>query len=82
MEVEIDHGRVIPREEDTLPEHGRALLTILDTPTPEIEPAKSCDELADRWPNLSRLSPEEGSAFADDIEAARRNLPPLESKWD
>ena len=31
LEVEIDHGRVIPIEEDTLPEHGRALLTILSS---------------------------------------------------
>lgn len=31
MEVEIDHGRVIPIEEETLPEHGRALLTILSS---------------------------------------------------
>lgn len=30
LEVEIDHGRVIPRKEDMLPAYGRALLTLLD----------------------------------------------------
>lgn len=34
MEVEIDHGRVIPLEEESLPEHGRALLTILNSSEP------------------------------------------------
>jgi len=32
VEVEINHGRVIPLEKETLPEHGRALLTILNSP--------------------------------------------------
>lgn len=31
VEVEIDHGRVIPLEGETLPAHGRALLTILSS---------------------------------------------------
>ena len=39
VEVEIDHGRVIPRAEDTLPEHGRALLTILDSGSSQGLPA-------------------------------------------
>jgi hypothetical protein len=29
IEVAIDHGKIVPREPVTLPEHGRGLLTIL-----------------------------------------------------
>jgi hypothetical protein len=29
VEVDIEHGRVVPREPDKLPEHGNGLLTIL-----------------------------------------------------
>jgi hypothetical protein len=29
IEVAIDHGRIVPREPVTLPEHGSGLLTIL-----------------------------------------------------
>ena len=29
VEVEIDHGRIVPREPEKLPEKGRGLLTVL-----------------------------------------------------
>jgi hypothetical protein len=29
MEAEIDHGRIIPKEPEKLPETGRALITVL-----------------------------------------------------
>ncbi|MEK7675050.1 MAG: hypothetical protein AAB676_04330 [Verrucomicrobiota bacterium] len=29
LEVEIDHGKVVPKEPDKMPESGRGLLTIL-----------------------------------------------------
>ena len=32
MEADIDHGRVIPKEPEKLPETGKALLTVLDSP--------------------------------------------------
>lgn len=36
MEVEIEHGKVVPKEPDKLPESGRGLLTILQpVPSPE-----------------------------------------------
>lgn len=31
VEVDIERGRVVPREPDKLPEHGNGLLTILPT---------------------------------------------------
>ena len=30
VEVEIDHGRIVPREPEKLPEKGNGLLTILE----------------------------------------------------
>ena len=82
LEVEIDHGRVIPRDEDTLPEHGRALLNLLDKAAEDVTPVRTSAELLDRWDSLAWLPEEEGNAFADDIESARSNLPPVNSKWD
>ena len=66
------------REPAVLMREGRAVATLNPVPGP----ALTCAELADRWASLDRLPPEEAAAFADDIEAARRNLPPLKSAWD
>ncbi len=44
-------------------------------PVPSV--ARSCAELADRLDGLPKLPPEEASAFADDLEKARLDLPPL-----
>ena len=30
MEAEIDHGRIIPKEPEKLPQTGRALITVLE----------------------------------------------------
>ena len=79
FEVELDHGRITSVGGEVLPEKARALLTILATPG---SPALTSAELAERWGSLDRLPPEEAAAFADDIEHARRNLPPLKSAWD
>ena len=52
------------------------------TLSPLASPALTCAELADRWPQLERLAPDEASAFADDIEQARASLPPIRPAWD
>ncbi len=31
VEVEIDHGRIVPREPAKLPENGKGLLTVLES---------------------------------------------------
>jgi len=41
------------------------------TLNPIQEPAQTCRELAERWAKLQKLSPEEGQAFADDLEIGR-----------
>ena len=39
VEVEIDHGRIVPREPEKLPEKGSGLLTILPTANGPASPA-------------------------------------------
>lgn len=47
LEVEIDHGRIVPREPEKLPEKGSGLLTILppSTPPSAARPARQRVEL-------------------------------------
>jgi antitoxin (DNA-binding transcriptional repressor) of toxin-antitoxin stability system len=57
---------------------GKRVATL--SPVPAV--ALTCAELADRWPNLERLAPDEANAFADDIEQACASLPPVRPAWD
>ena len=66
------------RESAILVREGKPVATLCPLPSPALTSA----ELAERWSKLDKLPPDEASAFADDIEAARRNLPPLKSAWD
>ena len=66
------------RESAVLMREGKAVATLNPVPGPALTSA----ELAERWSKLDKLPPDEANAFADDIEAARRNLPPLKSAWD
>jgi len=45
-------------------------------------PALTSAELAERWEKMDKLPPDEGNAYANDLEAAGRNLPPLKSAGD
>jgi hypothetical protein len=80
LEVELDNGRVLPCGAETLPQTGRALLTLLDSGGSPV--ASTCGELAERWNSLEKLSSDEANAFADDLEKSRASLPPLKSSWD
>jgi hypothetical protein len=80
VEVELDHGSVRPCGTEKLPARSRALLTLLDPVS--VSAAPTCAELAERWPKLEKLSPEEAAAFADDLEKARAKVPPLKPAWD
>ena len=66
------------RESAILTREGKAVATLNPVPGPALTGA----ELADRWEKLDRLPADEANAFADDLEAARRHLPPLTSAWD
>lgn len=39
-------------------------------------------ELAGRWASLPHLEPEDAGALADDIAAARAELPPVREPWE
>ncbi|MBM3841409.1 MAG: hypothetical protein FJ398_26360 [Verrucomicrobia bacterium] len=80
LEVELEDGRVRPRGSETLPNKAHGLLTLLDSSGPPA--ALTCGELADRWARLEKLPLEEARAFADDLDQARTNLPPLKATWD
>jgi hypothetical protein len=80
VEVELDNGHVRPCGLESLPKNGRALLTLLDSGASLAAP--TCGELAGRWEKLDRLPADEANAFADDVEQARANLPPLKPAWD
>jgi hypothetical protein len=91
LEVELENGRVHTAGPEPLPAHAHALLTILTPAAPDttngllagrVGVVQTCAELADRWDGLPKLPPDEAGAFADDLEKARTNLPPLKSSWD
>ena len=66
--------------------HESAILVREGRPVAKLSPlpsaALNCAELAECWPKLDKLSPDEADAFADDLEHARANLPPLKPAWD
>lgn len=39
-------------------------------------------DLLTRWPAVPKLDPADAEAFAADVEAARRDLPPASSPWE
>ena len=80
LEVELENGHVRPCGAEVLPANAHALLTLLNSTNPT--PARTCGELAESWSGVNRLPADEASAFADDIERARANLPPLKPAWD
>ena len=45
-------------------------------------PLLTARELAARWPALPRLEPADAAAFAADVAAARRDLPPASAPWE
>jgi antitoxin (DNA-binding transcriptional repressor) of toxin-antitoxin stability system len=65
-------------ESAVLVREGKPVATLNPVPGPALTGA----ELAERWSKLDKLPPDEANAFADDLESARRNLPPLKSAWD
>ena len=66
------------RESATLMRDGKPVARLIPLPGPAI----TCAELADRWEKLDKLPPDEAGAFANDVECARAQLPPLKPAWD
>jgi hypothetical protein len=80
VEVELEDGRVRTCGSEALPTKARALMTFLDSGS--VAPARTGKELAERLSAIQKLSPEEGNAFADDIEQSRAELPAPRDRWE
>ena len=71
-------SRVHYRGESTLLlKGGKPMARVL----PARKPSTGRD-LAALWGGLPHLSAKEAATFGQDLEGARRNLPPLVAKWD
>jgi hypothetical protein len=66
VEVQLDHGRVIPKGNEPLPEKATALLTILEeapkAPDPEQKPAapSEFDDFLAKWQGKLELREDKG----------------------
>ena len=73
LEVEIDHGRIVPREPAKLPSKGRGLLTVLES-TPEVTEIEKMTPL-EAFHTLQkslRLDETKARAWMDMVRDARR----------
>ncbi|MBM3861807.1 MAG: hypothetical protein FJ395_19460 [Verrucomicrobia bacterium] len=68
LEVEIQHGRVVPREPDKVPESGRGLLTIL----PSSAGALSLLQVLERLQQHLHLDERQAADWAARVQDARR----------
>lgn len=71
LEVEIDHGRVVPKEPEKLPEKGSGLLTILQPAATE-SPKLSQLEAFHALQKSLNLDEAKAQAWMDLIRDARR----------
>jgi hypothetical protein len=73
VEVEINHGQIVPSEPDKLPENGKGLLTILES-TGENNGAKKMTPLEALEALQKHLNLDEAKAKAwmDTVKNARR----------
>ena len=71
LEVQIDHGRVVPKEPGKLPETASGLLTILEA-APAIGPPMSPLEAFRDLQRQLQLTPEKAEAWKTAIREARR----------
>lgn len=71
LEVEIQHGQVVPREPDKVPESGHGLLTILPSePVPAVHPT-FLEALAKLQQHL-RLDDRRAAEWMARVQDARR----------
>jgi len=71
LEVEIDHGRVVPKEPDKLPEKANGLLTILAPISPDLTrltPLQALDALQKHL----QLDEKKASEWMTSVRQARR----------
>ena len=71
LEVEIDHGKVVPKEPSRLPEKGTGLLTIFqadENGQPELSPLQALDALQKHL----RLDVKKAEEWMTAVREARR----------
>ena len=71
LEVEIEHGQVVPKESDRLPESGHGLLTILQ-PSPQPTAKLTQLEAFERLQKSLNLDEAKAKAWIELIRDARR----------
>jgi prevent-host-death family protein len=72
-------NRVFYRGESAVLIRNGVPVARLVPPAPATAPA---DELARRWQMLPHLTPAEADRLAEDLEEARRALPPAAARWE
>ncbi len=71
MEVEIDHGRVVSKGSEVLPEKASGLLTIL-TPTPAVGPKMNPLEALDALQKHLQIDESGAAKWMESVQKARR----------
>jgi len=71
LEVEIDHGKIVPKEPEKLPEKGNGLLTILQPVAPELAKLSQLEAFHALQKHLN-LDEAKAQAWMDLIREARR----------
>ncbi len=73
LEVQIDHGRIVPAEPERLPEKGRGLLTVLEpAQAAEAPPQMTRLEAFKALQKSLNLDEAKASAWMDMIREGRR----------
>ena len=71
LEIEIDHGKIVPKDPARLPQTGTGLLTIFqadDNSQPALTPLLALDALQKHL----RLDPQQATAWMNLVREARR----------
>ena len=71
LEVTIDHGRIVPKEPERLPENGQGLLTILEN-SPAKAAGQSRVEAFRELQSALQMTPEKAAAWRAAIQEGRR----------
>ncbi len=72
LEVEIDHGRIVPAEPEKLPEKAKGLLTVLGPAEPKAEPKLTPLEALEALQRHLKLDEKQAAKWMATVRDARR----------
>jgi hypothetical protein len=72
LEVEIDHGRIVPAEPEKLPEKGKGLLTVLESAGPTAEPKLTPLEALEALQKHLKMDEKKAAEWMAIVRDARR----------